>query len=227
MLRCLWFCWLFSPRHARLEKKLAFLFRLASPSRRSNMARRCQWLFWLFSLALYLALRQVRQLTFDVPALDRRSQSPAFGGSARFVQGPPQVSQRGMITARRFKVTIRTTEGDTAFDCPEDVHILEQAEEEGLDMPSFCRYGDCAACIEVVSGDVDQSEQMFLSEEEMEQGYCITCVGYPTSDVTIQANCRDDVIESKCCFTTPLCEWCPYQGIEGDRPKRQQRTLAR
>ena len=80
-------------------------------------------------------------------------------------------------------------------------------------MTSFCRYGNCAACIgKVLSGSVDQSEQMFLSEEELEQGYIVTCVGYPTSDVIIRTSCRDEVIEEKCCFSTPLCDWCPYQG---------------
>ena len=138
------------------------------------------------------------------------------------VSRPGAVRRKWRQVGRQYKVTLESEEGQVTFDCPEDSYLLGHAEEEGIEMTSFCRYGNCAACIgKVLSGSVDQSEQMFLSEEELEQGYIVTCVGYPASDVIIQTGCRDEVIEEKCCFSTPLCDWCPYQGVEGDRPKKR------
>jgi ferredoxin len=75
---------------------------------------------------------------------------------------------------------------DRTIIVPDDQYILDMAEMIGTRLPSGCRQGDCSACVaKLVSGQVDQSEQKFLSSAEIEAGYTVTCVAYPLSDCTL------------------------------------------
>jgi len=63
------------------------------------------------------------------------------------------------------------------------VGILQTALGAGLDLPNSCQYGSCATCrAKLLSGQLKLIDQTALSDEEIEKGYCLTCVGYPVSD---------------------------------------------
>ena len=80
-------------------------------------------------------------------------------------------------------------EGRT-IDIPGDKPILEAAEEAGLDLPYQCRMGVCGVCsaLRIEEGEVDQMEGMFLAESEKDEGYLLTCISKPRSDLVIRSN---------------------------------------
>jgi ring-1,2-phenylacetyl-CoA epoxidase subunit PaaE len=68
--------------------------------------------------------------------------------------------------------------------------ILFAGLDFGLDMPFSCQSGNCISCAgKCLSGEVEMSETDGLTEEQIKNGYVLTCVGFPKSDdVVIEFN---------------------------------------
>lgn len=71
--------------------------------------------------------------------------------------------------------------------------LLEAGEDEGWDLPYACREGQCISCGgQITDGPSEEyvihDNQQMLGEEELGDGYVLTCVAYPQASFTLETN---------------------------------------
>ena len=66
--------------------------------------------------------------------------------------------------------------------------IVTSAKEHGLTIKHSCLSGRCSECkVKVVSGDFEMpSTQEGLTEKEVQEGYCLSCITKPLSDMELE-----------------------------------------
>jgi len=67
-----------------------------------------------------------------------------------------------------------------------DETILTAGQREGYDPPYSCQIGACSTCrAKLISGKVVMDERDSLTDEEIEEGYVLTCQAHPLTDDVI------------------------------------------
>jgi ring-1,2-phenylacetyl-CoA epoxidase subunit PaaE len=61
--------------------------------------------------------------------------------------------------------------------------ILAAAIRANLDPPYACQIGSCCTCrAKKISGEVVMDDREALTDDEIEEGYVLTCQAHPTTD---------------------------------------------
>jgi ferredoxin len=88
---------------------------------------------------------------------------------------------------------------DRTIEVPEGEYILDMADVAGIGLPFGCKQGNCSACVvKIIAGKVDQSEQTFLQDSEIEAGFAVSCVAYPLSDCVLATH------QEQCLYSASL-----------------------
>ena len=80
-------------------------------------------------------------------------------------------------------VLIKFRGNDIEIQVPAYKSILQAALDEGLPLPYSCRGGRCSTCAaRCLSGRVHMTINDVLTDHDLDEGWVLTCTGYPESD---------------------------------------------
>lgn len=72
---------------------------------------------------------------------------------------------------------------ETTIEVEQDESILQAAFRAGLDPPFSCQVGVCGSCMaKLESGEVNMDERDALTDEEIENGFILTCQSHPITE---------------------------------------------
>jgi len=88
----------------------------------------------------------------------------------------------------KSKITVKLDGRSFDFDLSltSDTTILDAALKQGADLPFACKGGVCCTCkAKLLEGKVSMDVHWGLEEEEIEQGYILTCQSHPTAEKVV------------------------------------------
>ncbi len=88
----------------------------------------------------------------------------------------------------KSNITVKLDGRSFAFDLSltSDTTILDAALKEGADLPFACKGGVCCTCkARLLEGEVSMDVHWGLEDEEVEQGYILTCQSHPKTEKVV------------------------------------------
>jgi ring-1,2-phenylacetyl-CoA epoxidase subunit PaaE len=91
------------------------------------------------------------------------------------------------FTGAKTAVTLKLDGRSVLFDLPQDgTTILDAALNEGADLPYACKGGVCCTCrAKLVEGKVHMAVNYALEDDEVAQGFILTCQSTPLTDTVV------------------------------------------
>ena len=84
------------------------------------------------------------------------------------------------------------------FEVPEGEYILRSFESHGEQLPFSCRNGCCSACaVRVLSGQLDQTDGIGLSQEMQSRGYALLSISKALTPLELETQEEDEVYEKQ------------------------------
>ena len=99
------------------------------------------------------------------------------------VPPPPVEHAEAGIDGPSSRVALTLDGRTTELSLPRDRPVLDSAQEVRADLPYACKGGVCGTCrAKVVTGEVDMRRNYALEDDELAEGYVLTCQSLPVSD---------------------------------------------
>ncbi len=95
-----------------------------------------------------------------------------------------EVSDSGPKSMITVKLDGRSFDFDLSLNS--DTSILDAALQQGADLPFACKGGVCCTCkAKLLDGEVEMDVHWGLEQEEVEQGYILTCQSHPRTEKVV------------------------------------------
>jgi ring-1,2-phenylacetyl-CoA epoxidase subunit PaaE len=96
--------------------------------------------------------------------------------------------ESGVESGPKSRITIKLDGRSFDFDLSltSDTTILDAALKQGADLPFACKGGVCCTCkARLLEGEVSMDVHWGLEDEEVEQGYILTCQSHPKTEKVV------------------------------------------
>jgi ring-1,2-phenylacetyl-CoA epoxidase subunit PaaE len=96
--------------------------------------------------------------------------------------------ESGVESGLKSKITVKLDGRSFDFDLSltSDTTILDAALKQGADLPFACKGGVCCTCkARLLEGEVSMDVHWGLEDEEVEQGYILTCQSHPKTEKVV------------------------------------------
>jgi phenylacetate-CoA oxygenase/reductase, PaaK subunit len=133
----------------------------------------------IFSVKKYLEEKGINSRNIHFELFTTPGQSSAMRHT--------QLSTATTVEEKTSKVTIKLDGVTFGFDLPFNGDtILEAALKQGADLPYSCKGGVCSTCkARLVEGAVDMEVHYALEQEEIDEGYILTCQSHPRTEKVV------------------------------------------